>query len=195
MTSKIDICNLSLGYLGQAPISSLEQENAPARWFKLFYNSVRDEVLRSHNWAFAAAEKPLIPLPIAAAGPGKWVYKYPVDALFIRRIFVAQHPNAPVLFEERMDSALATRVLVSPAPQAHVLYTRCVTDETQYDPCFVKCLALALACDLAPALTGDVALAARLEQKYALCLEEARRSNMAENCVLTPQTDAFSEVR
>ena len=193
MTSKIDICNLALGYLGQFPISSLEQGSAPARWFNLFYNPVRDEVLRTHNWAFATAEKPLIPVQTSLAGPGQWAYKYPADALFVRRVFAA--PQKPLLFEERLDSAQGVRVLLTQAPRARVIYTRRVQDETQYDASFVKCLALALACDMAPALTGDVTLAARLEQKYALYVEEARRSNMTENCVLVPQSDAFSEVR
>ena len=195
MTSKIDICNLALGYLGQYPISSLEQENAPARWFNLFYNPVRDEVLRTHNWAFATAEKPLIPVQATLAGPGQWAYKYPADALFVRRVFTPVGVQKPLPFEERLDSAQGVRVLITQAPQARVVYTRRVQDETQYDASFVKCLALALACDMAPALTGDITLAARLEQKYALYVEEARRSNMTENCVLAPQSDAFSEVR
>ncbi len=195
MTSKIDICNLALGYLGQAPISSLEQENAPARWFKLFYGPVRDEVLRTHNWSFATAQRPLLPVQTTLAGPGQWAYKYPADALFVRRVFAPQAAQKPLLFEERLDSAQGVRVLITQTPQARVLYTRRVHDETQYDASFVKCLALALACDMAPALTGDIALAARLEQKYALYVEEARRSNMTESCVLAPQTDSFSEVR
>ena len=94
-----------------------------------------------------------------------------------------------------MDTARSQRVLCTAVPQAHVRYTRRVTDETLYDAAFVKCFALALACDTALALTGDVDLSARLQQKYTLYLEEARRANMTENCLRTPQTDAFSEVR
>ena len=195
MASKIDICNMALGYLGQFSISSLEQDNTPARWLNLFYNSVRDEVLRNHNWAFAAVEKPLTCVQRPAQGQENWVYKYPADALFIRRVFAGNQRLVAQPFEERMDPSLSMRVLVCPFAQAGALYTRRMTDETQYDPCFTKCFALALACDMAPVLTGDVSLAARLEQKYALCLEEARRSNMAENCMQIPQHDSFSEVR
>ena len=59
MISKITICNLALAQLGQAPISSLTQEDEKARRLNLFYEPVRDEVLRSHNWGFATAEEPL----------------------------------------------------------------------------------------------------------------------------------------
>jgi len=195
MNSKTSICNLALAYLGQAPIASLEQDNEQARWLSLFYEPVRDEVLRTHDWAFAAAEKPLILVQHPAAETGEYLYKYPADALFIRRVYSPSAPQTPVAFSERFDPTHRVRVLRTAAPQACVHYTRRITDETLYDAAFVKCLALALACDTALALTGDISLSARLQQKYTLYLEEARRSNMSENCVHMPQTDAFSEVR
>ncbi len=194
MYSQTTIANLALAYLGQAPIASLQQDNEPARWLSLFYEPVRDEVLRTHDWAFATVEKPLVQL--AANRPqGKFVYAYPADALFVRRVYSPQDPHTPVPFEERFDPASHARVLVTGVEEAGVRYTRRVTDETQYDPAFVKCFALALACDAALALTGDVDLSARLQQKYTLYLEEARRNNMAEGAFVLPQTDAFSEVR
>ena len=195
MNSKTTICNLALAYLGQAPIASLEQDNEQARWLSLFYDPVRDEVLRTHDWAFAAAEKPLILVQRPAHENGEYGYKYPADALFVRRVYSPAAPQTPVPFTERFDAKQHVRLLCSTTPQACVHYTRRITDETLYDATFVKCLALALACDTALALTGDVNLAARLQQKYTLYLEEARRANMTENYVCTPQTDAFSEVR
>ena len=203
MNSKTSICNLALAYLGQAPISSLSQDNQMARWLSLFYEPVREEVLRTHNWAFATAEKPLVQVPSALQGGGQnnpksfpngsYVYKYPADALFIQGVYDPQHPHCPQPFSQRLEES--QRVILTPVPQARVRYTRRVTDETQYDPAFVKCLALALASDTALALTGDVDLAARLQQKYTLFVEEARQNNMAEGLSWAPQHDAFSEVR
>ncbi len=203
MHSKTSICNLALAYLGQAPISSLSQDNQTARWLSLFYEPVRDEVLRTHNWAFAGAEKPLVRVASvpqepqsdeAELGPtARWVYKYPGDALFIRGVYDPQDPHRPQPFSQRMEGT--QRVIVTPVSRALVRYTRRITDETQYDATFVKCFALALASDTALALTGDVDLAARLQQKYVLFVEEARRTNMAESLSWAPQQDAFSEVR
>ena len=192
MTSKTSICNLALAYLGQSPISSLEQENEQARWLKLFYEPVRDEVLRTHNWAFASAWQPLV---LVAEKGGEFIYKYPVGALFIRRIVSPQDSHTPLTFTERFDTQQHMRVLVVPVAGAIAHYTRRITDETQYDASFVKCFALALACDTALALTGDIDLAARMQQKYTLYVEEARRNNMSENGMYVPQTDSFSEVR
>ena len=193
MISQISVCNMALAYLGQAPISSLQQNNETARWLQLFYEPVRDEVLRTHNWAFAAAERPLVRVRQAVAGvrenlqervfPGRFCYKYPADALFIREVYAPENSHQPLEFEERLDGPQQMRLLITSVPQAWVCYTRRVTDETQFDPAFTKCFALALACDSALALTGDPDIAARLQQKYAWQLEEARRSNMSESRV------------
>ena len=195
MVSKIVICNLALAQLGQPAISGLDQDDEKARRLKLFYEPVRDEVLRTHNWAFAAAQMPLTPLENAPDGSGRQVYKYPQDALFIRRVFAAARPQERLGFEEYFRPDLQTRVLCVAAPDAVADYTRRITDENCFDPAFVKCFSLALACDLAPALTGDNALAGQLLQKYMLCLDEARRSNMSENFICADGSDAFSGVR
>lgn len=193
MTSKINICNLALAQLGQSPISSLEQENEKARRLNLFYAPVRDEVLRTHNWAFAGVQAQLLLLEEGADSQGRFVYKYPADALFIRGVFDENHHRLG--FEEYFRPDLHSRVLLVPAAQAYVQYTGRITDETLFDAAFVKSFSLALACDLAVALTADTQLAAQLLQKYTLSLEEARRSNTEESFLKVPAEDAFTEVR
>lgn len=195
MNSKTSICNMALAYLGQEPVSSISQDNERARWMGLFYEPVRDEVLRTHYWAFATVQKPLVAVNYSAILPGQFAYKYPADALFIRRVVSPQAPTKPLLFSERFDEEAQMRLLMAPCASAMACYTRRMTDETQFDPSFSKALALALASDAALALTADITLAAHLRQQYMLYLEEARRSNMAENLSFQPQTDAFSEVR
>ncbi len=193
MITKISICNLALAQLGQSPIVSLEQENEKARRLKLFYAPVRDEVLRTHNWAFAGVQEPLSLLEDQSDTQGRFVYKYPVDALFFRRVF---DQNCPRLdFQEFYRADLHSRVIVTPSRQAYGEYTRRITDENLFDPAFVKSFSLALACDLAVALTADTQLAAQLLQKYTLSLEEARRSNASESFVTPAPSDTFTEVR
>ena len=190
MISKITICNLALAQLGQAPISSLTQEDEKARRLNLFYEPVRDEVLRSHNWGFATAEEPLA---LVEKQENSFLYKYPQEALFIRRVYQEPYRHTP--FRELFHPKYRIRVLESACPQAWAEYTRRAEDENQFDSAFVKSFSLALAADLAVSLTGDNALAAQILQKYTLSLDEARRSNMTENFAQTGQTDAFTEVR
>lgn len=195
MISKITICNLALAQLGQAPISSLDQEDEKARRLNLFYAPVRDEVLRTHNWAFAAVSEPLALLAKEADAEGCFTYKYPAEALFIRRVFAPQAPRVTLAFKERFRTDLHCRTLGVACSSAYAEYTRRITDENLFDAAFVKSFSLALACDLAVALTGDGQLAGQILQKYMLSLEEARRSNMTENFLRLPLEDAFSGVR
>lgn len=193
MTSKISICNLSLAYIGQAPISSLEQTDERAKRINLFYEPVRDEVLRAHNWGFASVQNQL-ELARVDTQNGEYLYHYPADALFIRDVFVPGQKGR-LAFAERFDPQTHSRVLAVKEAQCAARYTRRVADETQFDPLFVKSFALALAQDLALTLTGDLLLAERMAQRYVLSLDEARRSNMTENFQLDEPVDAFSEVR
>ena len=193
MITKINICNLALAQLGQSPISSMEQENEKARRLKLFYAPVRDEVLRTHNWAFAGVREELVLLENDPDEQGYFTYQYPTNALFIRSVFDENHHR--VAFEENFRPDLQRRVLRVPVSKSWVEYTGRITDESLFDPAFVKSFSLALACDLAVTLTADTQLAAQLLQKYTLSLEEARRSNSSENFLKMPSEDAFTEVR
>lgn len=197
MVSKIDICNLALAHLGQEPISSLTQEDERARRLNLFYEPVKAEVLRTHNWAFATVQEPLIRLEDPSAAPYPYLYQYPVEALFVRQITDPAYPGKKYPFREVFRRRLNQRAVETPAPQAVAEYTRQVKDETQLDPAFVKAFALALASDLALALTGDNALAKLLFNRYAASLDEARRSNMCEELSLPGRREesAFLEVR
>lgn len=195
MISKITICNLALAQLGQAPISSLEQEDEKARRLNLFYEPVRDEVLRTHNWGFAGVAEPLALLEKEPDVQNGYTYKYPAEALFVRRVFDPQSPEVSLAFKESFRTDLHCRTLTVSSRRAHAEYTRRITDENLFDPAFVKSFSLALACDLAVALTGDAQLAAQILQKYTLSLDEARRSNMTESFLRAPSDDAFSGVR
>lgn len=195
MITKIAICNLALAQLGQASILSLEQDDERARRLNLFYEPVRDELLRTHHWAFANACEPLALLEVKQETQEGFCYKYPAEALFIRRVFEDPRNPRPLPFTERFRRDLHARVLYVPTQSAYAEFTRRIADENLFDPSFVKTFSLALACDLAIALTGDSHLAQQLMQKYTASLDEARRSNMTENYCRVSAEDSFTEVR
>ena len=193
MISKLDICNMALAQLGQEPIASLEQDNERARRCRLFYEPVKEEVLRTHNWAFARGTVQLALVEQNQAGTWPYVYAYPQDCLFVRKVFGASKEPQP--FEESYQQDICARVIGCAVDQAKAEYTRKVADESIFDPAFVKAFSLALAADLAFALTADAALGQRILQKYTLALEEARRSNMTENFDRPAAQSSFVECR
>ena len=195
MISKIDICNMALAQLGQEPIASLEQEDERARRCHLFYDPVRQEVLRTHHWAFACGQMPLAVLSSPQQAGEPYTYAYPQDCLFLRKVYESRNPSRPVPFKEVYRQDIQARTIQCAVSQAQAEYTRDVRDELLFDPAFVKAFSLALATDLAQTLTADTALAQRILQKYTLALDEARRSNMSEEFMLHPAESAFVESR
>jgi len=195
MVSKLNICNLALAHLGQAPVSSLTQDDERARRLNLFYEPVKNEVLRAHNWGFAGAETTLARLEQTPGADGFFAYQYPAQALFIRSVFDVQAPQKTLPFHVFFNETTQSRILKTSGAQACARYTRRITDETLLDPAFVKVFSLALACDLAVALTADAQLAGQLLTKYQFALAEARRSNLSEQCEQTADRDCFTEVR
>lgn len=195
MISKIDICNMALAQLGQSPISSLEQEDERARRCRLFYEPIKREVLRTHNWAFAATVMPLALLDGGQTQSGLYVYAYPQDCLFLRKVFAEGNLDVSWKFQEFYRQDIHARVILCALPQAQAQYTRNMCDESLFDPAFVKAFSLALAADLAVTLSADMALSQQILQKYTLALDEARRSNMTENFERHQGESAFVENR
>lgn len=195
MINKIDICNMALAQLGQEPIASLEQDDERARRFRLFYEPVKQEVLRTHHWGFACGESSLDLLDTLSEGKFPYVYAYPQDCLFVRKVFAAATNGNPAPFQEGYRHDFQARVILCALPQAKVQYTRDVKDSSVFDAAFVKAFSLALAADLAVSLTGDSALGQRITQKYLLALDEARRSNMTENFEIHSGESAFIQSR
>ena len=195
MVSKIDVCNMALAHLGQEGISSLTQDDERARRIHLFYEPVKAEVLRTHNWAFALVRESLVLLEDPSAPSFPFLYQYPADGLFVRKVFAGEKGDKPVEFKEVYRRRINQRAIQTPAPEAVAEYTRDVQDASLFDPAFVKAFSLALAADLALTLTGDEGLSRLLISRYAQTLEEARRSNMSEGFCIPPADSAFLEVR
>ena len=195
MVSKLDICNLALAQLGQEPISSLEQDDERARRCRLFYDPIRKEVLRTHNWSFACTQANLALLDEQiAGGKPQYIYAYPQNCLFMRKVYGVDGQQK-VPFQEMYRQDLQMRIISCGVPQARAEYTRDLSDTTQFDPAFVKAFSLALAADLAMTLSADMSLAQQILHKYTLALDEARRSNMSENFEIHQSESIFVEQR
>ena len=96
-TSDVNICNMALQRVGmQQQILSLNpaiDPSGPAAVCQLWYPQCRDELLRAWTWPFTRTEALLTQVagPEINNLPAGWTwlrsYRYPVDALFIRRLF------------------------------------------------------------------------------------------------------------
>jgi hypothetical protein len=55
MTSEVSIANQALSWLGQEPITSLDEDSRKANWFNTNYPFIRDALTEERMWTFATA--------------------------------------------------------------------------------------------------------------------------------------------
>ncbi len=144
--TKVNILNMALDYVGQAPISSIDPassrlETVVAR----HYDPVRRALLREYMWNFAKARAVL-----ARSGTPEFDYTdaftLPADCV---RVISITDSNGIV---DLLDYDIQGRDLYIDAGGATALYLRYVKDTeeiSEFDPIFVQLLALRLALKLA----------------------------------------------
>jgi hypothetical protein len=160
-TSDTDICNLALGHLGEAAITSLDEDSAAGRACKLHYSITRDAVLRSHRWNFAQSRVTLSQLADAPAFG--WSYQYELPADFVRALEYNDTEIGDMVSEEFV---IEGRRILTDSPTVNLVYSRRVDNVAKYDPLFVEALAVKLAIILSEKIRGTTSKTADLTQAY-----------------------------
>lgn len=173
MASVITVCNMALGNIGiTQTIENIDDNNERARMCKLYYEPLRDQLIRKHTPNFAQA---VVALALVSGDPPpgwEYQYRYPTDCLFAKQLTdedgarqgasvisesvwssdawlglrLSQHK---IPFEVRADPSVTGRIIVTDLEDAHLWYTKKVTDPNQFDPEFVVGLSWALASAIA----------------------------------------------
>lgn len=179
--SKVDICNKALTFLGlgSKPITSLDENSANARTLKNSYPSVRDAVLRSHNWGFARRIETLARIS-GESVPG-WTYLYasPSLSLATRKVFDNIQVTNPdsVEFQEVLTPTSSQKGIVCNSNPAYIEYTYQIDDPSIYSADFITAFAMALAAETAYTITGNTDLGPKLQVSFSGATSEAKRTN------------------
>lgn len=168
-TSVVEICNIALGRLAQAPIQTLESLSNEATWCKRLYDRARTTVLRAHAWKFAMKSAYPALIDDGAADPDYFTlaYQIPSDCLHVVSA-VDDIPGRPVHWE-----VVGDQIWTDHSP----LKIRYVYDEkntTKFDPAFIECLGYKLAAELAMPVTGNPDLSSAMSQAYSITLRQAQ---------------------
>ncbi|WP_320169534.1 hypothetical protein [Maridesulfovibrio sp.] len=167
--SEVKICNLALRKLGARLIESLSDSSQEAVTCKLFYEQVRDAVLREHPWNFAAARTRLALLAEVPAFGYAHQYQLPVDCLHLRQLNSADDE-----FVVEGDRVLTDR------DGASALYTRKITNPVLFDPSFVMAFSARLSAEMADDITGSSSKAREMWTLYLNAMQSARLADSAE---------------
>ena len=166
--NKVEITNFALSSLGEAPIQSLEDNNARARICKARVDDVIRSVLRMHNWN-GALQRKLLTRGVDPVFGFNYSYQLPSD--FIKGVEI--HPQARYRIEK--NSLLCNEA------EVYLLYIAEPTDITTLDSLLAEAIAMKLAVEIAETITSKDNLKNEMMQKFIIALQEARSANSKDN--------------
>jgi len=192
-TSDTEIANFAIAHLGiSKPIGNLTTESsAEANACRQFYESARDESLRSFNWPFARRYVDLALIESDPTDEWAYSYRYPSDCMMIRKIFNGiRNPTQKQVEKYWLGSDSTGRLIYVDYQNASLEYTVRITDVLQFHQDFVMALSYLIAFYVAPLITrGDpYKLSERMFQFYRVSMSRAMANEYKEQ-----QKDEFPD--
>jgi hypothetical protein len=172
--TEIDVANMALGILVEAPIDSLDDNTKAARLLNLHYETTRQSELMKNAWSFAIFR---VELDAEADTPTGDVYGYgysvPDDALRVLPLTdTGEAEGARIPFKQE-----GSLILTNYSSPRLVRYIANLTDPADWDPLFVEAFAARLAMKIAMPLTNKAGVLQGAQVVYNEAIAEARRIN------------------
>jgi hypothetical protein len=151
-SSIVDICNMSLGYLGADPIISIDD----SAHCDTNYDTVRDACLDDRNWTFAM-KRVKLGSPSTTSPAFGYTYQFLLPTDVIRVVEV----NGNIYDWEKEG-----RYILTDQVSIEVMYIYRVEDVRQMPPSFVLALSFRLASVIANPITNKPSLSAKYWEMY-----------------------------
>jgi hypothetical protein len=202
---QLGIANLALGWLGVAPLTSMDDPSAAGRRIKAAFDGIRDTVLEERDWAFATGRLQLALAPVAPPSTYAGRYAIPSTVLRVLRAWEvstgslasigmnADDPDASTLewqVESGFDNADGTgdvkRYVVADitSTSLNIKAIIRVEDASLWSPSFCQALAARIAADLCVPLTQKVDLASQMWSLYERKLSDAAANDSRQGAPL-----------
>jgi len=171
MPTVVEVANWALRMIGEARIASLTDGSNQANVISDIYEQIRDDLLGTHSWNFAAARAELA--RDATAPAFGFTYRYALPADWIRTVSV--HDNdAGIGTIDHKEEGLFIHASVE---NVFLRYVKRVTDANSMTAQFRRAWASALARDLCLPLTVSNTLYDRMEAQAKRDLARAKSSD------------------
>jgi len=179
-TSVVSICNMALRWVGTRSIAVITENSPESKECVQFYDPAREQTLRDHAWNFAQARIVLASLTVPAAYP-EYSYAYAWPSGCLRALKVLNASGVAEDFEVVLAASGASRMILTNAESAMLVYTADVSDPNVFDPLFVRALARRLAADICPSLRkGDSKMVQMQETYYVNEISKAQTRDAGE---------------
>jgi hypothetical protein len=175
--SIVGIANIALFELGEDPIASLADPNKRALACQARYDDVRLATLADAPWNCAKKLAQLAASPDVP--PFGYANQYPLPADFVRMLRVADQDGLG-LGDGRWE-VLGPMLMSDLGAPLNTLYIFDLQDPTRFDPKLAQTIGYALALEIAPGIVRDDSRIARIQQKYATRISEAKTISSQQN--------------
>jgi len=189
MPSRVDIANLALLKVGQALITTFDDDVEAARIVKTLFDQTVDEVFAAGRWRFATRQASLGQL---TGGPiwNRYVYRYalPTDpfCLWVTRA----SPD-----DDRVAWEVQGREILTDAATVSIEYIARLPASSDWDPLFISALVERLAAELAIPITNTPSLRQTLYSTYLLKLQDAAAKGSLEGTPEVISDTILTDVR
>lgn len=174
--SEVAVANFAATILEDHTLTSLDEDTVLGRFMAREFGYVRDELLRSHPWAFAKTRKILAPLSEAPAFGYKYKYALPTDCLRFLALRGCGERNGGTIPHE----IEGREILTNEGPELRVIYIKRVSNASLFDPLFARALGSLLAVMASQRVTGKGSYFDRAQSEFARNLANAKLVNSLE---------------
>jgi len=168
MPSETDLLNDALCQIGASFIVAIDDGTINAIHCQTFYPKLRDDLLRSAHWRFAAAREELVQDVAKPLFEFAFQYSLPADFLKIREYNGASLDTTNLALFERATVRrfeIEGQKLVTNDGEVKIVFTKRITDPNIFDSLFYQTLTTWLASKLANAITKDTERSVNLLKK------------------------------
>ena len=180
--SETSICNLGLSDIGANRLNNLDSDTSlQSILCRLHYEPMRDALLRSFRWRFAAGRSQLTEDGSTPDFEYSAQFVLPTDFLAVRSVYADNSSGNRVT---NFSYAVEGLLLLTNEGSVDLRYTKKITDATLFDPLFVQVLAkqlsIKLVSPLAGAGKGALGLKESLKADLNVLMRTARRMDRQE---------------
>lgn len=165
MTSAVSICSNALLLLGAQTITGFDDGTDRATLAGNLWETVRDDMLRSHPWNCAVKRTALA--ADATAPTYDYSYRYLLPADWLRTISIGEYGS-------ESDYRTEGRYILSDDSPLYLRYIYRNTDPSTYDASLVGVLTLAMTARMAYPITSSTSLQQSFMQELQQALRRAR---------------------
>lgn len=169
------LCNKALAHLGEAKIADFHENSVVAGKCRLHYEMERDALLRMHRWNFARDRAVLTAMSTAPIFGWAYQYQLPVDCLRVLEL------NGREVLANDDSYEIEGRKLLTDAATASIVYTKRVTDPSEYDVLFCEAFTYKLAAALCKEIENSTSEKGAMLQMFKQAMAEAGWTDAVES--------------